>query len=187
MMQELWYARYPTFLIRTTAATSTIVGTVRKTIERTDASLPILTATSIEDRMKPLTAQDRTTAQLAIGFGCVALRSLRSGSTACCLYGIARRTSEIAVRIALGAQRRRVVSMILGETSILVVAGLVLGGGLAYGATQLIGSQLYGVQPQDPLTLAGAVAVLLLVALGATDLPARRASRLDPIVALRHA
>ncbi len=77
--------------------------------------------------------------------------------------------------------------MILSETAVLVAMGLALGGGLAYLATQLIVSRLYGVAPQDPLTMALAIAVLLLVALGATYLPARRASRLDPIVALRHA
>jgi ABC-type antimicrobial peptide transport system permease subunit len=76
--------------------------------------------------------------------------------------------------------------MILGETALLVAAGLALGGGLAYAATRLIGSRLYGVAPQDPLTMVAAIAALLLVALGATYLPARRASRLDPLVALRH-
>ncbi len=187
MMQELSYARYPTFLIRTAAATSTIVGTVRKTIERTDASLPILTVTSIEDRMRPLTAQDRTTALLAVVFACVALTLAAIGLYGVLSYGITRRSGEIAVRIALGAQRRRVVSMILGETAVLVAMGLALGGGLAYLATQLIVSRLYGVAPQDPLTIALAIAMLLVVAFGATYVPARRASRLDPIVALRHA
>jgi ABC-type antimicrobial peptide transport system permease subunit len=136
--------------------------------------------------MIPITAQDRTTARLATVFGLVALTLAAIGLYGVLSYGVARRTSEIAVRIALGAPRGRVVSMILGETSILVAAGLAAGGALAFAATRLIDSRLYGVAPQDPPTIAAAVAALVLVALGASYLPARRASRLNPIVALRH-
>jgi ABC-type antimicrobial peptide transport system permease subunit len=100
-------------------------------------------------------------------------------------YGIARRTGEIAVRIALGARPGRVIAMILGETMGLVGAGLALGAGLSYAASRLIDSRLYGVAPQDPLTLALATGLLLLVALSAAYLPAQRASRLDPMTALR--
>jgi predicted permease len=186
-LQHLSQLRYPTFLIRTSAAATATAGTVRRIVEQADATIPILSISSVEEEMIPLTAQDRTTARLAIVFGVVALMLAAIGLYGVLSYGIARRTSEIAVRIALGAQRRRVVSMILGETSLLVATGLALGGGLAYAATRLIGSRLYGVAPQDPLTMAAAIAALLLVALGATYLPARRASRLDPLVALRHA
>ena len=158
---------------------------MRKTIQRVDAALPIMSATSIEEQMAPLTAQDRTTAQLAVVFGCVALTLAAIGLYGVLSYGVARRTGEIAIRIALGAQSGRVISMILRETIGLVVAGLALGGGLAYAASRLIDSRLYGVAPQDPLTLASATGLLLLVALGAAYLPARRASRLEPMAALR--
>lgn len=100
-------------------------------------------------------------------------------------YGIARRKGEIAIRIALGVRPGRVIAMILGETSGLVIAGLLLGGGLAYAATRFIDSLLYGVAPQDPLTLVLAAGLLVLVALSAAYLPARKASRQDPMVALR--
>ena len=100
-------------------------------------------------------------------------------------YGVARRRSEIAVRIALGAQPGRVISMILRETMGLLIVGLSLGGGLAYAATRLIDSRLYGVAPRDPLTLALSAGLLLLVALAASLLPAQRAARLDPMVGLR--
>jgi ABC-type antimicrobial peptide transport system permease subunit len=151
-----------------------------------DAALPIISATSIEEQMAPLTAQDRTTAQLAVVFGCVALTLAAIGLYGVLSYGIARRTGEIAIRIALGAQRGRVISMILRETIGVLSAGLALGGGLAYAASRLIDSRLYGVAPQDPLTLALATGLLLLVALSAAYLPAQRASRLDPMAALRH-
>jgi ABC-type antimicrobial peptide transport system permease subunit len=158
---------------------------VRKTIEHVDAALPIMSARSIEEQMAPLTAQDRTTAQLVVAFGCVALTLAAIGLHGVLSYGIARRTGEIGIRIALGAQRGRVISMILRETVGLVGAGLALGGGLAYAASRLIDSRLYGIAPQDPLTLALATGLLLAVALSAAYLPARRASRLDPMTALR--
>jgi predicted permease len=100
-------------------------------------------------------------------------------------YGVARRTREIGIRIALGAQPTRVISMILSETAAVVAGGLVLGGTLAYAASRFIGSRLYGVAPQDPLTLSLASLLLVAVALSAAYVPARRASRVDPITALR--
>jgi predicted permease len=179
------HANSPTFLIRTATETAPMMVAVRQTIQRVDTALPIMSARSIEEQMAPLTAQDRTTAQLAVVFGCVALTLAAIGLYGVLSYDIGRRTGEIAIRIALGAQRGRVISMILRETLGLVSAGLVLGGGLAYAASRLIDSRLYGVAPQDPLTLALATGLLLAVALSAAYLPARRASRLDPMAALR--
>jgi len=158
---------------------------VRKTIQRVDSALPIQSAASIEEQLAPLTAQDRTTAQLAVVFGCVALALAAIGLYGVLSYGVARRTGEIALRVALGAHPRRVIGMILRETAGLVIAGLVVGAGLAYAASRLIASRLYGVDPHDPLTMALAAGLLLLVALGAAYLPAQRASRLDPMAALR--
>jgi predicted permease len=178
-------ATLPTFLIRTATHAAPAIAAVRKTVHRVDAALPILLATTIEEQMAPLTAQDRTTAQLAMVFGCVALALAAIGLYGVLSYGVARRTGEIAIRIALGAQAGRVISMILGETIGLVSAGLLVGGGLAYAVSRLIDSRLYGVAPQDPLTLAMATGLLLLVALSAALLPAQRASRLDPMAALR--
>jgi predicted permease len=175
----------PTFLIRTTTETAPVVAAVRRTIQRVDAALPILAIRTLEERMAPLTAQDRTTAQLAVVFGCVALTLAAIGLYGVLSYGIARRRGEIAIRIALGAQAGRVIAMILGETAGLVIGGLAAGAGLAYAASRLITSQLYGVAPQDPLTLTSAIGLLVLVALSAAYLPARRASRLDPMTALR--
>jgi ABC-type antimicrobial peptide transport system permease subunit len=100
-------------------------------------------------------------------------------------YGVARRTGEIAIRIALGARTGRVISMILRETTRLVGVGLGLGGALVYAASRLIESQLYGVVPRDPLIVAVATALLVLVAFTAAYVPARRAAKIDPMAALR--
>jgi predicted permease len=175
----------PTFLIRTDAKAAPGIDAVRRAVQRAAGSLPILSAATIEDQIAPLTAQDRTTAQLAIAFGSVALVLAAVGLYGVLSYGISRRTGEIAIRIALGAQTRRVVSMIMRETLWLVVFGLAAGGGLADAAARLIDSRLYGVAPEDPLTLIFATGLLVLVAASAAYLPARRASKLDPMAALR--
>jgi ABC-type antimicrobial peptide transport system permease subunit len=99
---------------------------------------------------------------------------------------VARRTNEIGIRKALGAQHSAVMSMILRETGLLLVVGLVAGVGLSAMGMRLITSRLYGLAPTDPVAFAVAVAVLTGVALVATWLPAYRASRVDPLVALRH-
>jgi putative ABC transport system permease protein len=173
------------FLIRTSTKSAPVLAAVREAFHRVNPALQIGSVRSIEEQMAALTAQDNTTAQLALVFGCVALALAAVGLYGVLSYGIARRTGEIAIRIAVGAQRGRVITMILGETSGLLIAGLALGACLAYAASRLIGSRLYGVAPQDPLTLSSAIALLLAVALAAAYLPARRASKLDPMIALR--
>ena len=99
-------------------------------------------------------------------------------------YGVSRRTGEIAIRIALGARAGRVIWMILRETMVVVGVALAVGATLAFAASGLIGSRLYGVAPNDPLTVTVASGLLVLVAAVAAYLPARRASKLDPMVAL---
>jgi predicted permease len=175
----------PTFLIRATTKTGPVASTARKVIEGLDASLPIMSMRTLEKRMESLNGQDRVIAQLAIAFAAMALALAAIGLYGVLSYGIARRTGEIAVRIALGARPGRVVSMLLRETFGLIAAGLMIGTGLAYSASRLIQSQLYGVAPQDPLTFFLAGGLLVAIGFFAAYLPARRASKLDPMVALR--
>ena len=184
-LQALPRVKSPTFLIRTSGDPVPVMPAVRKAIARFDPRLPIVSAAPIEERIAPYTAQDRTTAQLAAVFGGVALALAAIGLYGVLSYEIARRTREIAVRIALGARPAGVISMILRETSVLVGVGLAVGLALTLAASRLIGARLYGVAPQDPLTLGAATALLLLAALNAAFWPAQRASRLDPMAALR--
>jgi predicted permease len=174
----------PTFLIRTSVDGAALMTTLRQVVQ-TRRPLPIVHAATIEEQMAPLLAQDRATAQLALTFGAVALSLAAFGLYGLLSYGVARRTSEIAVRIALGARAARVVAMILRETIALVAAGVMVGATLAFAMSGSITTRLYGVQPNDPITIAGATAILLMVALSAAYLPARRAARLDPMTALR--
>jgi ABC-type antimicrobial peptide transport system permease subunit len=100
-------------------------------------------------------------------------------------YNVTRRRNEIGIRMALGAEQSRVLKLVLGEVALLIGAGLVVGLGMAMAMTRFVTRFLYGLAPNDPLTLALAVAILAGVALVAGYLPARRASRQDPMTALR--
>ena len=101
-------------------------------------------------------------------------------------YSVANRRNEIGIRMALGAQPGQVRGMILRESTVLAVAGIVAGVAAALLLTRLVKSMLYGIQPWDPPTLAGGVLILMAVALAASWIPARRAARVQPMEALRH-
>ena len=118
------------------------------------------------------------------------LISLLTLLTAIGIFGVMaqtvmQRTPEIGIRMALGAQRRDVLSLVLGQAALLTGAGLAVGVGSALALTRLMSTLLYGVPPHDPLTFASVVAILTLVALAACYIPARRATRIDAVVALR--
>jgi predicted permease len=183
--QDLASVKAPTLLVRAATDDPNLLASVRRAIERADPAVPILSATTLAERMAPYTAQDRTIAQLAAAFGVVALALAAIGLYGVLAYGVARRTREIAVRIALGALPGGIVALVLRDTLRLVAAGLVGGLALTWAGTRLVGGRLYGVTAGDPLTILAATLLLLLVALGAAFAPARRASRLDPMVALR--
>jgi len=174
----------PTFLVRG-QTDAPIASAVRRAIMDVDANAPVTSIRTARERLAPLTAQDRAIARLALAFGLVALALAAIGLYGVLSYGVARRTSEIAVRIALGARPARVIAMILRETAGVVALGVAAGGALAFAATRFITETLFGVEPRDPATFALAVAVLLAVAGIAAYLPARRASRLEPVAALR--
>ena len=130
--------------------------------------------------------EERLVARLSCVFGLLALVLVCIGLYGVMDYDVARRTHEIGIRMALGAQRRDVVGLVLREAMLLVVIGVLIGLSVALGASRFIASMPYGLTPNDPLTIALAGLLLLAVAALAGYLPARRASRVDPVVALRH-
>jgi predicted permease len=173
-----------TFLIRTTSDSRNLMSTVREAMNAVAEAVPVNTIVTIEERMAELTAEERTLARLALIFGSTALTLATIGLYGVVSYTVGRRSSEIAIRMALGAQSRSISGMILRETVWLVMAGLLVGECLANIASRLIANWLYGVAPHDPLSVLLATGALLIVALVASFVPAHRASRIDPIATL---
>ncbi|MGH8638094.1 MAG: ABC transporter permease [Burkholderiales bacterium] len=174
------------FAIRTVAKPSSVIAAVRQTILSLDPNLPITVAKPLGELVDGRMVQDRLLARLSMAFGVVALLLAAIGLYGVLSYGVARRTNEIGIRKALGAQHDAVMAMILRETGLLLAVGLVVGIALSAAGLRLITSRLYGLAPADPMAFAVAVAVLAGVALVAAWLPAYRASRVDPLVALRY-
>ena len=125
-------------------------------------------------------------AQAYILFGAIAVFVAAIGLFGLMSYGVARRTREIGIRMAMGAQREAVLSLVLRESMFLVAIGIVIGVAGAFGAGRLIESQLFGLEPTDAATMVSAVLLLIVVSAAAGYLPARRATRVDPMVALRY-
>jgi ABC-type antimicrobial peptide transport system permease subunit len=130
--------------------------------------------------------QEKLVAELVSFFGLLALLLACIGLYGVMANGVVRRTKEIGIRMALGAERGRIVWMVMRETILLVMAGIALGVPVALGAARLIASQLFGLSPADPFTLMVAALVLVAVASLAGFLPARKASKVNPLTALRY-
>jgi putative ABC transport system permease protein len=175
-----------TFIIRPRGDASTVLADVRRVIQQTEPKMPIGRAGTVIDAIDERIVQDRRLARLSIAFGVVAVLLASMGLYGVLSCGVARRTNEIGIRKALGARHGTLVAMILRETGWLLLAGLIAGGALSAAAIRLITSRLYGLSPGDPATFVAATAGLALVAVIATLMPAYRASRVDPLVALRY-
>ncbi len=172
--------------LRTAGDPDAAASEVRQAITQVDATLPVSTVQSLRKQVESNFDEERIAAQLIGFFSGLALLLACVGLYGIVAQGVARRTNEIGVRMALGAQPRAILGMVFRDTSILVLAGLAVGLPAAFGATRLISSQLYGVGSADPLSFAAAIIILAAVSALAGFLPARRAARVDPIVALRY-
>ena len=131
-------------------------------------------------------AQQSLVARLSLFFGLLAVVLVATGLYGTMAYRVARRTSEIGVRMALGAQRGQVLWMVLRESLVVCLAGVLVGLPLAYACTKVLRSMLYGLEPTDPVSVVVALASISLVAVVASLIPARRAASVDPLVALRY-
>ena len=173
------------FEVRTAADPAALVNTVREAVRRADPNVPIVSMSTQAEQVEGRLAQERLFAQAYALFGGLALVIASIGLFGLMSYSVARRTNEIGVRMALGARRADVVALVMKESMAMVVCGVAIGLVTAFAAGRLVATLLFGVAASDPATIAIATAVMIAVASLAGYLPARRAARVDPMVALR--
>jgi predicted permease len=172
--------------LRTAGDPLSLAAEVRAAIAQVNDKLPILNLTSLRLQTDEALKQEKLIAQLVSFFGLLGLLLSCVGLYGIMAHAVVRRTNEIGIRMALGAERRNIVWMVLKESLVLVGIGLVVGIPAALAAASLISSQLFGVNPSDPLSLLTAALSLTTVAALAGYLPARKASRVNPLIALRY-
>ena len=173
------------FEVRYAGDAEAAASAVRQAIHDVDPHLPISNVTTLDEQVGRSIGNQRLVAQLSTFFGLLAVFLSCIGIYGVMSYVVARRTNEIGIRIALGAGRSTMVWMVLREILILVTSGIVIGVPVALAGDRLVSNMLFGLKPTDPVTLVSATVVLLMVAAIAGYLPARRASLVDPMVALR--
>jgi predicted permease len=173
------------FELRTAMNPASIVPSVRSTVSQFDSNLPIFYIRTESEGIDHLLFQERLIAWLSSFFGALALVLACVGLYGLLSYEVSRRTREIGIQMALGARQRNVLRIVVGQGLALSITGVGFGIAASFGVTRYLGSVLYDVHPGDPTTLIAVAAILLLVALVACFVPARRATRVDPMVALR--
>jgi predicted permease len=175
----------PFFALRTEAAPAAIISAVRGVFRSIDSDLPISQPVTMQQVLDDAVAGRRFQMTLAISFAASALFLAALGIYGVISFAVARRTPELGIRLALGARRPELASMVVRQGMMPVWIGLAAGLAGALFGSRLIASQLYGVTPNDPLTIAAVTVLLLAVAVCACWIPARRAMRIDPLTALR--
>jgi predicted permease len=175
-----------TFALVTRLDATTLAPTLRQVVESVDRNLPVLNIRTQEEQIAANTQHERIFAKLTAGFGVLALILACIGIYSIMAGVVSRRTQEIGIRMALGAQPEQVLGMVLCEAAWMTALGVAVGVGGALALGRVVASMLYGLKSWDPVTFAVSAALLILVALGASWIPARRAAGVDPIRALRH-
>jgi predicted permease len=174
-----------TFYVRHDPAAVDVPAALREAVRRIDPAIPLFDLKTMTAQVSESLFLERLAALLATLFGVLATLLAAIGLYGMMSYAVVRRTREFGIRIALGALKPRIVWSVLREVALLVVAGLALGLPAAYGLARLAEALLYGLSPTDPVALAGACGLLVLAAIAAGSVPAGRATRIDPITALR--
>jgi predicted permease len=175
-----------TIVVHTSRDPNAIAGDIRQALAEIDPNLPVMRINTLSSQIGRTLNQENAVAQLAGFFGLAALVLACVGLYGLMAYAVERRTSEIGIRMALGAYRGSVIGMVIREVLMQGIVGIVIGVAGALAAARLIANRLYGIESTDPVTLAAAALTLLLCITMAGYVPARRASRIDPIRALRH-
>ena len=173
-------------LVAQVAHPSSLTKSVREAVQQVDPNLPLMNIATQMESIEGRMSQEKLLAQAYALFGALALLLASIGLFGLMSYNVARRTSEIGIRIALGAQRSDVLGLVMRESLILVTIGVAIGLGTAFAAGRFVSTLLFGLTTKDPLIIGLATGVMIVVSAIAGYLPARRASRVDPIVALHY-
>jgi predicted permease len=180
-----WGKGTSTIYVRTAMSSETTFAQIRADVKALDPALPVFGMKTVQGQLDETLLSDRLTAMLSAGFGLLATLLASIGLYGVMAFVVVRRTKEIGVRLALGAQPGLVVWLVMREVLVLLVVGLAVGVPAALATAKYVATLLYGIQPRDPAMAIGTVAVLALVSLAAGLIPATKASRIDPILALR--
>jgi putative ABC transport system permease protein len=175
-----------TFVIRTVFPPQTITGAVRRAVAEIDPTLPVAELRTQEHQIQNSLGTERLLAGLVSSFGALAALLAAIGLYGVLAYTVARRTSELGIRIALGASRGNVQRLVLRESLVTVALGMLVGVPAALVLSGLVKSMLYGVTATDTMTFVAALALMMVVTAIAAWAPARRAARVDPMAALRY-
>ena len=174
------------FSVRTAGDSAAAMTAIRQAVADINPGIPVVTVETQMSQIERRFAQEKVLAQAYLLFGAVAVFVAAIGLFGLMSYNVSRRTREIGIRMAMGAQRKEVLRLVTRESLVLVFAGVVIGLAIAAATGHYVASQLFGVQPDDIATLAASIAVMFAVAAAAGYLPARRATRVDPMIALRY-
>lgn len=181
-----WPMQTPTLIVRTEGDMANITAALYSEVKTLNKNLPTPKVQTMNDRLSDVVAQPRFQTLLLSLFGLVTLALVSAGIYGVISYSVAQRTQEIGVRLALGAQGRDVLKMIVGQGMALTLTGVVIGLLASLALTRLMRGLLFGVSPTDPMTFVMVALLLTVIALLACYIPARRATKVDPMVALRH-
>jgi ABC-type antimicrobial peptide transport system permease subunit len=175
-----------TYEVRTILDPASIAPSLRKAVQSIDPDLPLEDIRTQQEQIDASMQQERIIAALTASFGVLALVLASVGVYGVMAYSVAQRTSEIGIRMALGALPREVLTMVLREATWIALVGITCGIGATVLSTRLVTSLLYGLHPNDPAILAASVLLLAVVGLVASWVPACRAAAVEPMQALRH-
>ena len=174
------------FTVRTAGDPAAVLGALRTAVSAADPNIPVLRVETQMSTIEQRFLQEKVLAQAYTLFGGIALFVAAIGLFGLMSYNVSRRTREIGIRMAMGAQRTEVLGLVLRESMLLVVVGIAIGIAASLAAGRLVASQLFGLEPTDVLTMTSAMLLMLAVSAAAGYLPARRAARVDPMIALRY-